>query len=86
MNIQTVIANLDNTIKGKEAFLTLARDSRKVSTSAELIAVEATIQFLEINIDELKRIRGDLVMCLAKEPEFNENDSDEVRQLISQGR
>ncbi len=92
MNLQTVITNLKNTIAGKEKYLTEQRSALALShlgpapiVGAEL-AVVATIQFLEINIAELKRILKDVEQCIPKEPEFDESDSEEVRNLIRMGR
>ncbi len=65
MNIQTVATNLRNTIAGKEHML----DSHKRYlrgqgiTGAETIASETIVKFLEINIDELKRILQDVEQC-----------------------
>jgi hypothetical protein len=65
MNIQTVRDNLRNTIAGKEHML----DSHKRYlrgqgiTIAETMASETIVKFLEINIDELKRILQDLEQC-----------------------
>lgn len=51
MNIQTVIDNLDRTIKGKEAF----RDSLAHGPTSVLA------EFVQSNINELARIRADLI-------------------------
>ncbi len=65
MNIQTVAENLRRTIAGKEHML----DSHKRYlrgqgiTGAETIASETIVKFLEINIDELKRILQDVEVC-----------------------
>ena len=65
MNLQTVIANLRNTIAGKEHLLdqyARALDGDKMLYEQK-IAVGAAKEFLEINIAELKRILDDLVEC-----------------------
>ena len=51
MNLQTVIDNLDRTIKGKEAF----RDSLAHGPTS------AFAEFVQSNINELARIRADLI-------------------------
>lgn len=63
MNISTVADNLRNTISGKEALLTSLKGRR--------IPPEVTIDFLEVNIDELKRILQDIEMCIADEIDAN---------------
>lgn len=64
MNIQTVADNLRNTIAGKEELLVKRRqeleDGDCYSDSAHL----AIIRFLQVNIDELKRILTDVEQCL----------------------
>ena len=78
MNIQTVATNLRVTIAGKEELLADLKGRR--------IPPEVSIHYLEINIDELKRILEDVEQCIPKEPEFDESDSEEVRNLIRMGR
>ena len=71
MNIQTVIANIDNTIQGKKTLLEqymLHYDKRHGSlcpkeTLGQQLALSATIKYLSINIGELKAIRDDLLKC-----------------------
>jgi hypothetical protein len=75
MNIQTVKTNLENTIAGKEKMLTQTQDTLSLYTSGvnktadveHLMALRATIEFLEINIGELKRILEDVEQCIEKE-------------------
>lgn len=68
MNIQTVIANLLNTIEGKEKMLAEYREAWWAATVVdenqvrEDIVTYATIQFLETNIKELNAILTD---CMA---------------------
>lgn len=65
MNIQTVAENLRNTIAGKEVFLanaTMIRDEQDL-TLEQGVANQATIEFLKINIDELKAILKDVEAC-----------------------
>ena len=70
MNIQTVASNLRKTIAGKEKMLAQYQSALATSYAgptpppgAEMACI-ATIQFLEVNIDELKRILGDLEQCI----------------------
>lgn len=70
MNIQTVAANLRNTIAGKELYH--AGIERKMLAEIHrpnLIALKATKEFLEVNIDELRRILQDVESCVAKDVE-----------------
>lgn len=66
MNLTTLQNNLRRTIAGKEHML----DSHKRYlrgqgiTSAETIASETIVKFLEVNIDELKRILTDVELCI----------------------
>ena len=67
MNIETVAANLRNTIAGKEQMLTTLQDRVGIErTAIDQTAFIATINFLEINITELKSILQDVEQCLAK--------------------
>ena len=75
MNIQTVKTNLEKTIAGKEKMLAQTQDTLSLYTSGvnktadveHLMALRATIEFLEINIGELKRILEDVEQCIEKE-------------------
>jgi hypothetical protein len=60
MNIQTVATNLRVTIAGKQAML----DGLRVSEKEGYYIIK---QWLEINIDELKRILQDVEQCIEKE-------------------
>lgn len=67
MNIFVVRDNLKNTIAGKELHLTNTtkiRDEQDLTLEQE-VANYMTIQFLKINIDELKRILQDVEVCCA---------------------
>jgi len=64
MNIQTVAENLRNTIKGKQAMLDGLKSTLDVRDVGARMALIATREFLEINIDELKRILQDVEKCL----------------------
>ena len=68
MNIQTVAQNLRNTIAGKEQALKEYNKACMISIDpldvGERMALTATIEFLQINIDELKRILADVEVCV----------------------
>ena len=69
MNIHTVAANLRNTIAGKEKMLNdqwnkmAFGDPSWQGDIGKQMAIQATIEFLKINIDELKRILADVEKC-----------------------
>jgi hypothetical protein len=70
VNIETIAENLRNTIAGKEQALA---DYNKVLNiyidpvaDGERMAITATVEFLKINIDELKRILQDVEQCIGK--------------------
>jgi hypothetical protein len=58
MNIQTVADNLRVTIAGKEELLADLKGRR--------ITPEVSIHYLEININELKRILQDVEQCIPR--------------------
>lgn len=65
MNIQTVLANLLNTIKGKEKMLERNRIrlvQRPALDDATYYAIKYTVDFLELNLKELNAILAD---CMA---------------------
>lgn len=62
MNLQTVCDNLKNTIAGKQKVLDTLKNPRDLPPGADM-AVASLSQFLEINIDELKRILVDVEAC-----------------------
>lgn len=66
MNLSTVITNLKNTIAGKEKMLAATQENYRLSSMAEGMALTATIEFLKINIDELKKILADVEVCYEK--------------------
>ena len=68
MHIQTVADNLRNTIAGKEAMLAShTKYLQSAGTSGgQNMAIHATVEFLKINIDELKRILKDVEQCIEK--------------------
>lgn len=71
MNISTVAENLRNTIAGKEKMLESLHPNNPFQTEymdeGEAAAHRATIEFLKINIGELKRILQDVEQCIEKE-------------------
>ncbi len=67
MNIYTVRDNLKNTIAGKEKYLDSLRRGLKADLAdGTYMAVQATVQMLEININELKVILFDVEKCCEK--------------------
>lgn len=71
MNIQTVAQNLRNTIAGKEQHLkTLNRTLATADLdNTERTVIRTTSMFLEVNLDELKRILQDVEQCCEKATE-----------------
>lgn len=64
MNIQTVAENLRNTIDGKEKlFATYEKQTIKAEDNVSMAIAFARVEFLRINIAELKRILGDVEQC-----------------------
>ena len=65
MNIQTVAENLRATIAGKEKYLAECKDAldKGITSTGVHIAVDTTREFLEININELRRILQDVEQC-----------------------
>ncbi len=72
MNIYTVRDNLKNTIAGKENMLLAVQQERTFVglRDGEDIALKTTAQFLQINIDELKRILQDVEVCCEQHTEM----------------
>ena len=70
MNIQTVAQNLKNTIAGKEKYLADCNKALNVQIDpldeGERMALQATVEFLKININELKVILFDVEKCCEK--------------------
>lgn len=64
MNIHTVAENLRNTIEGKEGYRqVLARSLDEDLEFNERIVIQTTINFLEVNLDELRKILADVEVC-----------------------
>lgn len=72
MNIQTVIANLLNTIEGKEQLLKDHREAALNTTGAAHHVNTSMVHFLTVNTKELKAILAD---CMAV------READIVREL-----
>jgi hypothetical protein len=72
MNISTVAENLRNTIAGKEKFLEelklkanrLSWDQYRGGALGYAVA-ESTVKYLELNLEELKKILADVEKCVA---------------------
>ena len=76
MNLQTIITNLQNTIAGKEMLLvTYENPSVGRHDVGSRMAMTATIEFLKVNIDELKRILADVEKCVEKDVEQSWRDN-----------
>lgn len=76
MNIYTVRDNLKKTIEGKVAAIGEYQNRRwkllqleGAGAAMEAHAVYATIEFLRVNIDELRRILADVEQCVEKDVE-----------------
>lgn len=67
MNLTTVITNLERTIAGKMKMLDDLHPNNPFTeefmSEGEVMARRATIEFLKINISELKRILDDVKLC-----------------------
>ena len=77
MNIQTVADNLRNTIAGKERHLVSLNSvlAGHHLTDTERTVCATTAKFLEVNLDELKRILQDVEQCEPSLPGEGNNDS-----------
>jgi len=69
MNIQTVAANLRNTIAGKEQYLAAIINGLQSAKGVDRVVLKTTKAMLELNIDELKRILHDVEQAILKERE-----------------
>jgi CDP-diacylglycerol pyrophosphatase len=67
MNIQTVRDNLKNTIAGKKQHLKTLNGDLIAGDYVDRTVTKTTIEFLKINIAELKRILQDVEQCIEKE-------------------
>ncbi len=80
MNIQTVTQNLRNTIAGKEKHLAGLQECIRGLDALDdqgdtWFRATVTVEFLAINIDELKRILEDVEQCVAKDVEQSWRDN-----------
>ena len=73
MNISTIVQNLRNTIAGKEMLLDTYKNP-SVNPYPKFVK-EAMIDFLEVNIDELKHILADVEKCVEKDIEQSWRDN-----------
>lgn len=64
MNIETVRDNLRNTIAGKVELLKEMLQRQYDLPHIEARALSVTMEFVEINIAELKRILADVEVCM----------------------
>lgn len=67
MNIYTVRDNLKRTIAGKERLYQSYCSDKDYASMAEVYVINAKLEFIQINIDELKRILQDVEQCVPKE-------------------
>ncbi len=65
MNIYTVRDNLINTIEGKEGMLVTLNETLKdiELDSVQRTVIATTAKFLEVNLDELRKILKDVTIC-----------------------
>jgi hypothetical protein len=88
VNIQTVAENLRATIAGKEELLASVQENAKLKLgNIDAYVTGATIGFLEINIDELRRILQDVEQCVVDYDDLKEDLKEangRVRQLEQQ--
>ena len=65
MNIYTVRDNLKRTIAGKEKYLaeTVADYLSEPMEAGQRIILQATMKYLQVNIEELKKILADVEVC-----------------------
>ena len=71
MNIRTVAKNLRNTIEGKEKHLAGLQECIRGLDALDdqgdtWFRATVTVEFLAINIDELKRILADVEACIPR--------------------
>lgn len=69
MNIYTVRDNLIQTIEGKE-YMLQELEGMRFNEIGKQIANGATIKFLAVNIDELRRILQDVEVCCEQHTEM----------------
>ena len=67
MNIETLAQNLRNTISGKENMLAHMYENHIYESTGQVMAHNATVEFLKINIAELHSILQDVEQCIGVE-------------------
>jgi predicted transcriptional regulator len=70
MNIHTVAENLRNTIAGKEQHLKTLNSDLVAGDYVDRTVTKTTIEFLKLNIDELRRILQDVEVCCQQHTEM----------------
>ena len=70
MNIHAVRDNLVNTIAGKEKMLASIKSTYVGRDPVVMMVTSATREFLELNINELKRILQDVEVCCNQHTEM----------------
>jgi hypothetical protein len=68
MNIYTLRDNLKKTIKGKQAYL----KAFKADDHEYKVVRESMIQFIEVNLEELRKILADVEVCCEQAREAND--------------
>jgi hypothetical protein len=63
MKLETIRTNLERTIAGKEAMLAEYTKARALASREEDHALYATVQFLKVNLEELRAILEDVVLA-----------------------
>ena len=66
MTVEEVITNLNRTIEGKRLLQNHLQGQPASLNLGERLASEATLRFLQLNIEELGEIRTHLEACLPK--------------------
>ena len=67
MNIHKVRDNLEQTIYGKEIFMSALQDSLHLTSDVSALAeLEMMLKMLELNIQDLRKILADLEKCSEK--------------------
>lgn len=68
MDVKTVIKNIDNTIHGKEMLREKLYSISQQSTDPDTIKMmTAVVDFIDVNLTELRAIKRDLEMCAGRD-------------------
>lgn len=73
MNIYTVRDNLKQTIAGKQDLLARSKarlGQRPTPDDVTWFTIKSTVEFLQINIDELQKILADVEVCCTQHSEM----------------